>query len=84
MEKVYIICLMRCDGIETDAEFKVAKTKDKAKEVLQSWALEEERVSWIADYKSDEFDYYGFADNYFEVCLDDFKTVIWIEEVEVL
>ena len=84
MEKVYIITLMYCDGAETDTQFKVTKTKDKAKEVLQSWALEKERVSWIANYEKNKFDYYGFTDNYFEVCLDCFKTVIWIEEVEVL
>lgn len=83
MEKVYIIILMFCDGVETDTQFKVAKTKDKAKEILQDWAEKEEINSWIANYEKNEFDYYGFADNYFEVRLGDYETFIWIEEKEV-
>lgn len=83
MEKVYIITLLCCDGEEKEVEFKVASTKEKAKEILQDWALKEETNSWIANYEKNEFDYYGFADNYFEACRDCFKTVIWIEEKEV-
>lgn len=84
MEKVYIITLMYCDGFEKEVEFKVASTKEKAKEMLQNWALEEERTSWIEGYDKDDFDDYTFEDDYFEACFDDLRTVIWIEEKEVL
>ena len=84
MEKVYIITLLYCDGGCHDIEFKVAHSKEKAECVLKDWALEEERTSWIHDYTKDDFDEYTFEDDYFEVCFDDLRTVIWIEEKEVL
>ena len=83
MEKVYIITLMYCDGFEKEIEFKVASTKEKAKEMLHNWALEEQQLTWIGDYEQDDFDDYSFEDDYFEACFDDLRTVIWITEKEV-
>ena len=84
MEKVYIISLMYCDGYGSDIEFKVASTKEKAKEVLNNWALEEEQLTWIGDYEQDELDEYEFSEEYFDAQYGEKRTTIWITEKEVL
>lgn len=84
MEKVYIITLLYCDGGCHDIEFKVAHSKEKAKEVLNNWALEEEQLTWIGDYEQDELDEYEFSEEYFDALYGEKRTTIWIEEKEVL
>ena len=84
MEKVYIITLMYCDGYGSDIEFKVASTKEKAKEVLDNWANNEIQESWISDYTMDELDDYELSDEYFDAQYGEKRTTIWITEKEVL
>lgn len=84
MEKVYIVTLMYCDGYDRDIEFKVASTKEKAKEVLTDWVDIECRDSFIGDYEEDEFDDYEFSEEYFNAQYGEQRTTIWITEKEVL
>ena len=57
---------------------------EKAKQILKDWALQEEQSSWISEYDRDDFDYYDFDDDYFDVCYGDHRTTIFIKDVEVL
>ena len=84
MEKVYIITLMYCDGYGSDVEFKVASTKEKAKEVLDNWANNEIQESWISDYTMAELDDYELSNEYFDAQYGEKRTTIWITEKEVL
>lgn len=84
MEKVYIISLMYCDGYGSDIEFKVASTKEKAKEVLDNWANNEIQESWISDYTMAELDDYELSDEYFDAQYGEKRTTIWVTEKEVL
>ena len=83
MEKVYIIILMYCDGGSHDIEFKVARSKEKAKKILHNWALEEEQLTWIGDYEEGELDNYNLSEEYFDALYGKKRTTIWIEEKEV-
>ena len=84
MKKVYIISLMYCDFYGSDIEFKVASTKEKAKDMLNDWANNEIQGSWISDYTMAELDNYELSDEYFDAQYGEKRTTSWITEKEVL
>lgn len=84
MEKVYLVCLHYHDGWNQQIEVKVTNSKEKAKEVLKDWALEEEQLTWIGDYEEGELDNYNFSEEYFDAQYGEKRTTIWITEKEVL
>lgn len=83
MNKVYLIQLFFSDGWGQETRTRVAKTFEKAKEILKYWAEYEIENSWIGDYDKDDYADYQFDDEYFHALYGEFTTRIWIEEKDV-
>lgn len=80
---LYLVSLEFCYGGETEHEVRVAKTMEKAREILKEWAENETRNTWIADYSEQELWNYELSEDYFDAQFGEFRTTIWITTAEI-
>jgi hypothetical protein len=80
MEKVYVIILEYHEDEETQIETRIAKSREKAEQILQEWAKQEMENSWLKNYSVEELNDYELSKNYFYAQSDDYVTTIYIKE----
>ncbi|MBP3708283.1 MAG: hypothetical protein J6J36_06725 [Clostridia bacterium] len=82
---IYLVILNYYDSniFDTQQTYRCTTTREKAIKLLKQVIEEEKRNSWLADYKDDEFEEYDEEEDYFDAQAGDYRTTIFIKEVEV-